>query len=173
MATKDYFLVFGSGNPATNTGLSPTFIQFLNNAGAATTSPSISEFGSTGLYLFQYENQGSIVFTVDGDSSGGAGLSDADRYIAGSMDNENRSIDFIESFSTALSAQIGTTASDIGNDSVDPSTVFGFLKRSQEYQEGDQTYTKATGVLEYEDRAGVTLLVSKTIVDGASTVTRS
>jgi hypothetical protein len=185
MATKDYYLVFGAGNPADNTGLTPSFTTFANNLGVATTAPGVTEIiAASGLYRFQYEAQGSVIFVVDGDVGGLSAIPDADRYITGSLDVEDRSEDFIsglgaslqaqiEGFSTALGALIGATSDVIGDTSTDPSTMFGFFKRAQEMAEGDQQYTKATGVLAYTDRTGATTMASKTIVDGTSTVTRS
>lgn len=73
----------------------------------------------------------------------------------------------------ALGSLIGNTSSVIGDNATDPTTVFGFLKRAQETREGDETYTKATGVLQIFDRTGATLLRSQTIAESAATVTRT
>lgn len=153
-------MAFGTGNPADNSGLSPTFIVFRNSAGS-TTAPGITEIASTGVYYFDYEvaELGTIAFVADGATTG---LADADRYIFGSLDILDRYDQFF-----------GATTDSIGDSTTDPSTYFGFLKRFQELLEGDSTYTKATGVLELFDRTGATTLASKTIADAASTVTKT
>lgn len=72
----------------------------------------------------------------------------------------------------ALGNFIGSTASSIGTTLIDPTTVFGFLMRNQEMTEGNQTYTKSTGVLDLFTR-GATLLREKTITDTSTTTTKS
>lgn len=74
--------------------------------------------------------------------------------------------------SVALGSFIGSTASSFGTTGIDPSTVIGFLKRAQEIAEGNQTYTKSTGVLDLLTR-GSTLLREKTISDTSATTTKS
>lgn len=71
-----------------------------------------------------------------------------------------------------LVTSVGSTASSIGSTSVDPGDIYGFLKRAQEFQEGNQTYTKATGILDYMSR-GNTLIAEKTISDTATETTRT
>lgn len=66
---------------------------------------------------------------------------------------------------------LGDTSSSFGSTSVNPTTVFGFLKRSQEYAEGNRTYAKASGVLDYYSRGSSTLLIEKTITDNTSGTT--
>ncbi len=74
---------------------------------------------------------------------------------------------------TSILSLIGTTGDSFGSTSVDPTTLFGFLKRSQEFWEGNQTYTKATGLLDFYSRGSSTLLVEKTIADTASSTTKT
>jgi len=57
-----------------------------------------------------------------------------------------------------LGSLIGTTASSFGSTSVEPGDLFGFLRRAQEFQEGNQTYIKATGILDFYSRGSSTLL---------------
>lgn len=83
-------------------------------------------------------------------------------------------------FGTSLYAQgntgaalIGTTASSFGTDAADPTTVFGFLKRALEDREGNETYTKATGVLEIKSRGSSQLLATKTISDTTTETTKT
>ena len=72
----------------------------------------------------------------------------------------------------ALGNFIGSTSSSFGSTSIDPTTVFGLLIRGQELAEGNQTYTKSTGVLDLFTR-GATLLREKTISDTATTTTKT
>lgn len=74
--------------------------------------------------------------------------------------------------SSSIFSFLGSTASSIGSTGADPTTVFGFLMRAQEIAEGNQTYTKATGVLDLFTR-GATLLREKTIADTATQTTKS
>lgn len=73
----------------------------------------------------------------------------------------------------SIASLLGDTSSLIGDNATDPTTVFGFLKRAQETREGDETYTKATGVLNIYDRTGATLLRAQTIAESATEVTRT
>ena len=83
MASQEYFLRFGTGNPATISGLAPTFIMFRNYAGSNITSPSIAELGATsGIYKFTYDATQSIAFTADGATSS---LANSDRYVSGAL----------------------------------------------------------------------------------------
>lgn len=70
-------------------------------------------------------------------------------------------------------AVIGTAAASFGTDSSDPTSVYGFLKRALETREGNETYTKATGVLDIYSRGSSQLLREKTIADSTSTTTKT
>ncbi len=72
-----------------------------------------------------------------------------------------------------LSSYIGSTASSFGSTSVDPTTLFGFLKRAQDLSEGNNTYVKSTGVLSMLSRGSSTLLATKTISDTSSQTTKT
>lgn len=72
----------------------------------------------------------------------------------------------------AIGGLIGDTSSSFGSTAIDPTTVFGFLKRSLEINEGNQTYTKSTGVLDLFTR-GATLLREKTVSDTSTQTTKS
>lgn len=159
MANHQYYLRFGSDQPSTHSGLSPTFISFRNASGGATTAPSISEVSTTGIYTFSYEAQGSINFVVDGATTG---LSSSNRYIAGSVDLTDRLNDFI-----------GLTTDAIGDSSTSPTTLYGYLKRIRNWLEGQSTYTRATGGLVTKDITGATTLSSRTITDNTTTVDRT
>lgn len=159
MATKDYWVRFGSGHPTLFSGLSPTFIVFINSAGGATTPPGITEPGAKGLYRFTYEPQGSIAFIIDAATTG---VADSSRYVVGNLDIADRIDEFI-----------GRSTDGIGSSSADPTTMFGFLKRAQEAIEGDSTYTKNTGVFVIKDRTGATTLASKTISDSGTVISKT
>lgn len=69
---------------------------------------------------------------------------------------------------SGIAALLGTSASSFGSTSADPTTVFGFLIRAQEFREGNRTYNKTSGVLDYYSRGSSTLLREKTITDSTS-----
>lgn len=201
MATRDYFVVFGSGNPTSKSGLAPTFITFISPSGAAGSAPSITEPGSKGLYKFSYDaSLTMIAFTMDGATTG---LANSDRYVSGLLEPQdqfgitlaaigtsltafgNTSIAigtshiaqgntlFALGASSALFSFIGSTASSFGSTSLDPVDLFGFLKRAQEINEGNETYTKASGLLDFYSRGSSTLLREKTIIDSTATTTKT
>lgn len=137
MATKQFYVRFGTGNPAASTGLSPTFIVFRSPSGA-TTPPSITELPSTGIYTFAYECTGSVAFVVDGATTG---LTSADRYVCGAIDITTRldeftgragdAVGFSSLYGQILSgnAQGSTLTARLGaiTDETGFSTVFGQL----------------------------------------------
>ncbi len=255
---RDYFFAFGSGNPATNASLAPTFITFVNSAGTTFAAPAIAEkYPGSGLYYVSYGATQTMAFILDGATSG---LATTDRYIAGVFDpydqfgitlnaayalgvtsvalgttligygnsnialgmsniaigNSNIAIGmsnialgttniFLESIGltamagygitlvaqgvtvvsigntllgigssfVGLASILGTTASSYGSTNVDPVDVMGYLKRSREFNEGNQTYTKATGLLDFYVRGGATLLIEKTVSDTATNTTKT
>lgn len=71
-----------------------------------------------------------------------------------------------------LVALIGSTASSIGSNLVDPTDLFGFLKRAQEFREGNQVFNKVTGAWDISSR-GNTLLISKTLTQSSSQVQKT
>lgn len=154
-----YYLVFGSGDPSNNTGLSPSFTVFQNSAGGATTAPSISEIGSSGIYTFSYDPQGSINFVADGATTG---LTDSNRYVIGSLDVGDG----------LQNLDVGTASDTIGDDSTEPTSLFGFIRRIQNFLEGQSVYTKATGAFVVKDKSGATTLTDQTITDNDTTVTK-
>lgn len=155
-----YYAVFGSGNPSGKTGLSPSFTVFQNSSGGATTSPAITEIGSSGIYTFSYDPQGSINFVIDGATTG---LNSTDRYIVGSLDigDTNSNVNF------------GSITDPIGDNSTDPTSLFAFVRRIKEWLEGQSTYTKASGVWNTYETSGTTLLAARTITDNGSTVDKT
>lgn len=74
---------------------------------------------------------------------------------------------------TGLAGLIGDTASSYGTDLVDPTTIFGFLRRSQEFWEGNEVYTKTSGLLDFYPRGASQLLREKTISDTVLSTTKT
>ncbi len=261
---RDYWFAFGTGNPATYSGLSPTFISFVNNAGTTFPGPTITERAASGLYQISYGATQTMAFTLDGATTG---LATSDRYISGVFDpydqfgvtlnaafalgttsvaigttligygttsvfgistiigygfttnfgistilgygstltfgmssllsssvslmaqgvsltaqgltsfGQGTSLLALGTTSTAYAIQaglaIGSTASSYGSTSIDPVDLYGFLKRARELAEGNQIYTKATGILDLYVRGGATLLIEKTISDTAATTSKT
>lgn len=103
---------FGSGDPRTYTGLSATFLIFVDaTSGATIAPPSITEsLTGSGLYQFQWGTTNPIVFLVDAatTSPGVAG-----RYVTGELDPSDRS----NEYGTTIVA-IGTTTIALGTTSV-------------------------------------------------------
>ena len=81
---KNYILTFGSGDPRSSSGLSPTFVLFYDLlSGSTITPPGITEiYAGSGMYRFQFGTSQSVGFLADG----GSGLSDKNRYIPGNLD---------------------------------------------------------------------------------------
>lgn len=161
---KNYIVQFGSGSPTFFTGLTPTFTVFRVVPGGSTqTPPGITEIPtSTGLYYFTYGPTQSMAFVIDA----GSAVNGNQRYLAGALDPIQ-----------AVDEAIGTTASSFGSTATDPSTVFGFLKRMQEYNEGNAVITNASGVWDIYARGNSvgasTLLVEKTLTNNGTNVTKT
>ncbi len=157
--SKTYYLKFGTGNPATYTGLTPTFTVFSANGMTTLTAPGITEgpVGS-GIYGFQYGTTQSIVFLADG----GVALSSSDRYIIGSLDPVQ-----------AVDQTIGQVTDSYGTTLTDPASVLGYCKRAQEFNEGNKTFTKSTGIWDIYSRGSSTLLREKAITNTVTSATSS
>lgn len=178
---RPYWLAFGASAVS---GLAPTFINFRTTAGSTLAPPSISEPGSFGRYLFSYDALTNICFIADGATTG---LAFSDRYITGVLDpSDNMGVTLQALGNTAVAlgisnlaqgatmiSNLGGTSSSFGTNSVDPTTVFGFLKRALEGREGNETYMKATGILDIYSRGSSQLLAEKTIDDDSSSTTKS
>lgn len=70
-----------------------------------------------------------------------------------------------------LDARIGTTSSTFGTSATDPGDLYGYMKRIQEFLEGDATFTKSSGAWAVKSRGG-SLLASKTLTNTSTTVTK-
>lgn len=73
---------------------------------------------------------------------------------------------------STLDVRIGSTLSSIGSTSVDPGDLFGYLKRAQEFREGQQTFNKVSGAWDIKTRGG-TLLVERVLTNSSTQVNRS
>jgi len=71
-----------------------------------------------------------------------------------------------------LNTLIGDTASAFGTNVVDPTTVFGYLKRMQEFNEGAQVFSKTTGNWTISSRGG-SLIADKQLSNSSAQVTRN
>lgn len=197
----NYWFSFGS-QPSAAASLSPTFITFTNTSGATSAAPAITERPpGSGLYNVSYGATTSMAFVLDGATTGlatsqryipgafdpqdnmsatltiiGASLS----VMGGSLSVMGTTLSAVGTVldglgTTLLSGMslIGNTTSSYGSTSIDPTTLFGFLKRSQEFWEGNQAYAKASGLMDFYSRGSSTLLVEKTITDSSSTTTKT
>jgi hypothetical protein len=152
---KSYGLQFGSGNPASKTGLSPTFTTFADWAtGSSTAAPGVTEIpAGSGLYRFIYGPTNTIIFVADG----GPSLASDDRYIVGSLDPIQ-----------VVDERLGTVGDSFGSTATDPSTAIGYLKRALEWLEGNAVFTKATGAWDVYSRGSSSLLRTKTLSNNTS-----
>jgi hypothetical protein len=66
----------------------------------------------------------------------------------------------------------GSTASSFGTSAADPVDLFGYLKRIQENLEGNNSFTKSSGVFTILSRGSSYTLASKTISNSISMVTK-
>lgn len=195
--SKNYVVQFGGGNPTLIAGFAPTFTVFkVVPGGGATTPPGITEIpSSTGLYYFSYEPAASIAFVIDG----GASLPSLSRYVVGNLDPVQAVDERITELGTSMVALgnsilaqgstafsgLGTLADSFGSTLTDPTTVFGYLKRLQEFNEGNNVFTKTSGawgvyarssthVLGPTTYPGVTTqLIQKTLTDSGSLITKT
>jgi len=186
--------------PADAASLSPTFISFVNSSGTTFPGQTITERPpGSGLYTVSYGATTSMAFILDGATTGLAtsqryiagafdpqdNMSATLTVIGGSLAVMGGSLSVIGGSLVAMgnslaalgvsfgniSSLLGNTSSSFGSTSVDPTTVFGFLKRAQEYNEGNRAYTKATGALDYYSRGSSTLLIEKMISDSTAGTT--
>lgn len=164
---KNFLLIFGSGDPSGNSGLTPTFTVFKTTPGGTNaTPPGITQVPTnTGLFYFTYGPTNSISFVVDG----GSALSTSTRYISGLLDP----IDAVDEQVTEVLTRIGTTASSFGSTSIDPGDLYGYLKRLQELQEGDATFNKSTSTWDIYSRGASTLLREKTFDNTSGEISKA
>lgn len=155
-------ITFHPTDPRTYPSLAPTFLTFKRlDTQADVTPPGITQLSTTGVYMFAYNITAPVYFLIDGITTTAA----TDRYVYGLLDPSDQLDNKIDSL-------VGSTASSFGTTSVDPSTLFGYLKRMQEFMEGDQTFTKSSGVWDIKTRGG-TLFAQKTLSDSTSSTERT
>lgn len=158
---KTYYLKFGSGDPANYTGLSPTLSVFSDRGISTIAGPGITEAPSgSGFYQFNFSPgpSQSIIFKADG----GAALVSGDRYITGVLD-PIQSVD----------EKVGSSIDSFGSTSVDPSTLYGLMKRNREFHEGNAVFTKSTGIWDVYSRGSSALLVEKTLTNTVTAANKS
>lgn len=103
---RDYWFAFGA-QPSAASGLSPTFITFVNSAGATIAPPSITEtYVGTGLYKASYTATQTIAFVLDGATTG---LATSSRYIFGVFDTQDTIGQTLPAIGNTMIA-LGTTA---------------------------------------------------------------
>lgn len=159
MANKTFWLSFGTGNGASFSGLTPSFILFQTENGGTLTPPGITEqIAGTGAYKFGYDTTLSIFFRVDG----GAAVATQSRYIEGVLDPIQ-----------AVDQRVGFTTDSYGTTLVDPTTLLGYVKRLQEFLEGNASFTKSSGVWTILSRGSTTTLATKTLTNSSSTATKT
>ncbi len=168
---------FGVGNPSTYTGLSPTFIVWTVIGVGTTTPPGITEVPTaTGLYYFNYTPVTSVAFVLDGTSS----INSSNyRYISGLLDPATTVLP------SNMATLMGSLADSFGSTSADPTTIVGYLKRCQEFNEGNNLFTKTSGAFQLWTRgtsyaigssvyAGSSvMLIAKTVTDSGSVISKS
>lgn len=106
-----------------------------------------------------------------GNTLGGVGVSLAAMGV--SVTAQGTTLAAIGATVSSIGLGLGSTASSFGSTSADPVDLFGLLKRAQEFWEGNQTYTKATGVLDFYSRGSSTLLREKTVSDDSTSTTKT
>jgi len=159
MANKTFWLAFGTGNGASFSGLTPSLILFQTENGGTLTPPGITErITGTGAYQFAYDTTLSIFFRADA----GAAVTAASRFIEGVLDPIQ-----------AVDQKVGFTTDSIGTTLVDPTTILGYVKRLQEFCEGNATFAKSTGLWTISSRGSSTTLATKTLTNSSSTATKT
>lgn len=165
---KQYILQFGTGSPTLRTGLSPSFVVFRTvPGGVSALPPGVTEIPtSTGLYYFTYGPTNAVSFVIDGGSS----IADnSQRYISGALDP----VQAVDEGITTLVAAVGTTGDSFGSTSIDPLTLYGYLKRALEFNEGNSTFNKSSGAWNIYSRGSSTLLRVKALTDSSGIVTKA
>ncbi len=74
---------------------------------------------------------------------------------------------------SALAGLLGDASSSFGSSILDPSTVFGYLKRGLEFWEGNAEFDKSNGQWDIYSRGSSTLLRTKTLTNDSSEATKT
>jgi len=159
MANKTYYLKFGSGDPRSYSGLSPTFVLFSLGGITAQIGPTITEMpNGSGMYQFGYGPTMAVNFIADA----GSALQSPDRFVTGVLDPVQ-----------AVDQQLGFSTDSFGSTGADPTTIWGYCKRFLELFEGDAVFTKATGVWQLFNRGSSTLLRTKTVTNNPTSASKT
>ena len=68
---------------------------------------------------------------------------------------------------------MGYVTDSFGSSAIDPTTVFGYVKRLLENFEGDAIFNKTAACMEYFSRGSSTLIRTKTVTNTSSVSTKS
>ena len=144
----DYFgtSILAIGN--TSVAIGTTTVAQLSNEGTTLVAIGNTSIAYGGTILADLVNQGLTLVAI-GNTTAGIGTS-----------------------LTVVVAGIGSTASFIGNSSTYPVDLFGYMMRLDALLEGQQQFTKGSGLLNMYDLTGATLLSARTITNSASLVTK-
>jgi hypothetical protein len=135
--SRDYWFAFGGGTTTINSGLNPTFITFMSDQGSGFAAPGITEIAGKGLYLCQYGATVTIVFTLDGATTG---LVATDRFINGVFDPYDMfgaTLNSVYAFGNSNIAlgnsniALGNTNIALGNQSIVLETAIGITLTGQ------------------------------------------
>lgn len=109
---KTYTVTFGTGDPRTWTGLTPTLLIFANvSSGTTLVAPAFSEaLTGSGIYKFAYGTTTPIGFLADAATTGPGAVG---RYVYGQLDP----VDRMDEVGTSLIA-LGTTTVALGTTTV-------------------------------------------------------
>lgn len=157
---KSYYMQFGSGDPRGFTGLLPTFLIYSKADGTSLTRPAITEttVAGSGIYTFSVSPSFSIVFMAWAATTN---IATSLQYVSGNLDPGD-----------ANDEKIGLITDSFGSTSADPTTIFGYLKRTQEVQEGNASFLKSSGAWSLFSRGSTTLLAVKALTNSSTGVTK-
>lgn len=146
---KTYTARFGTGDPRTFSGLSPTFLIFQVATGSTVTPPGITEIPTaSGLYYWNWGTTTPIAFLLDGlTTSLGSG-----RYVTGQLDPADRSDEYgntLIAFGSSLVA-LGNSAIALG--------VSNVALGSSHVAQGNTMIALGTSIYALEQTLGSTLV---------------
>ena len=158
--SKNYWFTFGTNDSRVYTGLSPTFILFFDGStGQTLPPPGFTELlAGSGFYRVAYSVTTQIIFEIDA----GGSVPTADRYLKGTLDPL-----------ASVDQKIGSSADSFGSTNTDPASIYGLVKRMQEWLEGNAIYDKSTAVWSVYSRGSSTLLAQKSLSNTTSLATKS
>lgn len=198
MATL-YAAAFSPSNPRLYPSLAPTFISFNDlRTGLSLARPGLTQsIVGSGIYSFEYFPTFPIYFLLDGITTSSTdryvyGVLDPVQQVDIPISAISATLVGVAAIATSLLAQgnslgaqgnsnaaaitgfdakLGSTASSFGSSVTDPGDLFGYMKRVQEFLEGNQQFNKVSGTWNIRSRGG-SLLTTKTLTQSSSLVTR-